>query len=329
MLVMNALIDVLQIVSGVAPWELGIDKLKENKLSSSYRSKTIWLKKLKYVVRILDEINVNYVLIKYLDIPFAYMQDIDLLIESPSDRRKLFEKLLNLGFIPFQSIFPPHKDKLEFRLMEKNIDVDIYPNPSWWKIRFAPDFLITATRKKTRLGSLEVYVPDPTYDLLITVTHSYAHSTITLGELAHEVKLLMFNSIHWSTFTALTEIYHLEQAALSHLMLLKQLLRIAKKYNTSSRSCFLYENFEKMTNVVNLLLSKSALNRKIASIVLSKAFNSSFPITLPINTRAFSALHEVYLGMLKKHRFQSNELQTYIMLLMGAGRMRKRLRKYT
>ncbi len=329
---MGELVSVIYVAKGTPPHKLGIHKLRENKLSSSHMEKVIWLKKLSYVVNILNEIDVEYVLIKYLNLPFARMQDIDLLVEDPNERKKLFRKLLDLNFIPFQSILPPHKDKLEFWLPRMNIQVDIYPIPSWWKIRFAPDHIITMTREKVKIGSCEVYVPNPTHDLLIMITHSYAHGVITIGELAHEVKLLMSRKVSWDVFVSLTKRYHLEHAILSHLVLLRSLIQVAKEYDILPESRTLYENFENITNIVDLFLSESVLNRKIAIIIINKALNSHFPILLPVSARMFSAFHELGFSVFKRYNLQSNELQTYVIfaieLIVGGGRATKRPKKW-
>jgi len=314
---MSSLINVLRIVEGIPPWKLEIRKLKENKLFNSHMEENAWFRKLGFILSILNKIDIDYVLIKYLNVPFVYMQDIDLLVESLDDRKKLFRRLLNMGFVPLRSILPSHKEKVEFWLPSAGIQVDIYPAPLWWKIRFAPDYFITATKEKVRIGLYDTYVPNPTCDLLITITHSYAHATITLGELAHEAKLLITRRICWSSFIKLVEKYHLEHAAISHLILLRPLLSIARDYGMLPKNEAIHKNFESIVEITDRLISKSVLNRKVATTVLNEAKLSQFPITLPIGIRVFSSTHEIALSMLKKRCFQCNEFQTYLVQVVG------------
>ena len=105
------------IIEGKNPKNLGIQNLYANKLCSSVHTKELWMESASWIVAVLNELGVEYVLIKYLDLPYAYMQDIDLLVEKNEDRQAIFYALKERGFTAYRSLLTPHPEKIE---LEKN-----------------------------------------------------------------------------------------------------------------------------------------------------------------------------------------------------------------
>jgi hypothetical protein len=295
------------IIEGENPKDLGVSNLYANKLSSSSYVKDSWMKKVAYVASLLNKLKVEYVLIKYLDLPYAYMQDIDLLVEKKEDRRVIFSALRAKGFLSYRSSLPPHPEKMEFIKYEREnqIQVDIYPEPSWWKISFAPKGLISSERVEKEILSTKVYVPSPTYDIYIIITHSYAHGIITLGELAHITKLILNSSIKWSSLLQLAERYKLEHSIYLYLVLLSEAhkdwpIPYAWEIKNMSRE-----------------INKYLLSRKLQDY-LSKLFRNSaahFPIKIPNSIRSLSALREIIIGLWRSEP-SFRELTTYYLLVL-------------
>lgn len=293
------------IIEGKNPRNLGISNLYANKLSPSSYIKESWMKQASWVASVLNELKVEYVLIKYLDLPYAYMQDIDLLIEKKEDRQVIFSALREKGFIPYRSLIPPNPEKIEFVKYEheNQIQVDIYPEPSWWKISYASTGLISSEMIEKEILGTKVYIPSPTHDIYIVITHSYAHGIITLGELAHVTKLILNHPIKWSGLLQLARRYKLEHSIYFYLVLISGALkdnRILREIQGASRE-----------------INQYLLSRKFQGYV-SKLFKDNkarFPIKIPNSMRSLSALREIIIGLWRNEP-SFRELTTYYLLVL-------------
>jgi hypothetical protein len=295
------------IIEDENPRNLSISNLYANKLSPSSYAKESWMKQASWVASILNELKVEYVLIKYLDLPYAYMQDIDLLVEKKEDRHVVFSVLRQKGFIPYRSLLAPNPEKIEFVKYESRnqIQVDIYPEPSWWKISYAPKGLISSTRIEKEFLGAKAYFPSPTYDIYIIITHSYAHGIITLGELAHVIKLILNHPIKWSSLLQLAKQYKLEHSIYLYLMLINQVLK--------------YSHIPQVQEIQEVLkeIDHYLLSRKFQSYA-SKFFKDNkahFPIKIPNLIKSLSALHEIIIGLWRNEP-SFRELTTYYLLAL-------------
>jgi len=296
------------IIEGENPKNLGISNLYANKLSPSSYVKGSWMKQALWVASILNKLKVKYVLIKYFDLQYAYMQDIDLLVEKKEDRQVIFSALRQKGFISYRSLLDPNPEKIEFVKYgcKNQIQVDIYPEPSWWKISYAPKGLISSKRIEKEILGTKVYVPPPTYDIYIIITHSYAHGRITLGELAYVTKLILKYPIKWSSLLHLAKRYKLEHSIYLYLILINQVL----KYSPIPQ----VQEIQEVLKEVNQYL----LSRKFQGYA-SKLFKNNkahFPIKIPNSIRLLSALREITVGLWRNEP-SFRELTTYYFFVLA------------
>jgi len=292
---LSELKSVLGLLNGLNPKKLGINQLRLNKLSNSNFEKEFWLRSVEKVIRILNDLRIDYVVINYLDIPYTYMRDLDLLVENKEDREELLLALKKNGYGVCRYSFLPFSDnKITYFDPETKLEIDVYPKLawSWWKITYAPPQTITSNKVKKRLISENVYVPSPTYDLYITAVHTHVHSKITLSEIAHFTKLILnhSNNINWQDLLLLARFHGIEHTLYAYLFLIQIILTYLKK-------C--------IPNVRNLL---SELHSQYSSSLLINLFikmllknNSNFPLKYPYLIRFLSFPREQMLKLQQFH----------------------------
>ena len=293
------------IIEGKNPRYLEISNLYANKLSPSSSIKESWIKSASWLVSILNELKVKYVLIKYLDLPYAYMQDIDLLIEKKEDRQLVFSTLREKGFVPYRSLIFPNPEKIEFVKYEHDnqIQVDIYPEPSWWKISYAPKGLITSKRALKVVSGSKVFVPSPTHDLYIIATHSYAHGVITLTEVAYITKVILNNQINWHHLISIAKQYKLEHAIFVYLFL-SNIVMMSMKRNDLR----LIKSLEDLGN--------SKLSQILKNLIIkAQKEGTHFPLLIPKLLRFLSALREILISLREGNKLSIRELSTYWLLI--------------
>jgi len=290
------------LLDGLNPKELKIARLRTNKLSASYNEKNSWLKSVAEVATFLNDLGVEYVLVKYIDIPYASMQDIDLLIENEESRHTLFSVLRKNGYTSCRSLFSPHPEKVEFTKFDHYFEIDIYPEPAWWKITYAPAGLISSAKILKNVSGTEVFLPTATHDIYIVITHSYAHGTITLAELAHVAKTILNNQINWPHLTSLAKHYHFEHAVYIYLFLIGKVLMSMG-----------YDNYE-LRKVLNEL-SHNFLSRRLRDTLLRNCSSKFFPIRIPLSFRFLSGFHEPLLLLTSGKNPTTRELSTYWLLV--------------
>lgn len=296
------------LINGLNPRSLKIHNIRANKLSTSSEDRKSWLKHLTEVIRLVDDLSINYVLIKYLDLPYVYMQDIDLLIEKRRDRQILFSALRKRGFTPYRSLFPPNPEKVEYVKLRFNFQIDIYPETAWWKLSYAPTGLITSNRILKEISGIKVYLPSPTYDLYMFITHSYVHRTITLAELAQVTKLILNNKVEWKNIAILANQYMFEHVVYIYLLLVNRVLKILG---------------QRPQGIHNLLdeLGRTVLSRKLSTIIKSaNTKDEYFPLKIPISFWFLSALREVSVSSILRKKPSIREFLTYWLLVISAGR---------
>ena len=94
---------------------------QNNKFDFTGKGLNRWKKTTTYALNLFEENEIDYCLIKAYDIPNAYMDDIDILIENKPQLNELYEKLLKLNFkfthVPFNDNM-----KISARNNELNIE---------------------------------------------------------------------------------------------------------------------------------------------------------------------------------------------------------------
>ncbi len=97
---------ILQEISSTLPSE----SLLKNNLDPSKSRLYLWKKLAKKITSLLDENSVKYTLMKAYDVPWAFMTDVDLLIENEMDMLKTITILKNENYnIEKLQFFYPNK----------------------------------------------------------------------------------------------------------------------------------------------------------------------------------------------------------------------------
>ena len=258
--------------------------MRPNKLSASNSEREFWMLSAEKTTSLFNNLEIDYVVINYLDIPYTNMRDLDILVEKNEDRAKLVSFLKKEGYIADRysaiSFFSDYKST--YTAPETGLEVDIYPKLawSWWKIPYSPVGLISSRKMKVPFGKGYTYVPSHTLDLYTTVAHSHAHSKISLAEVGYITKLLLkYNEvINWYYMLFLVERYGLEHTLYLHLLLANTVLKILNK------------NYPNLQNVIDALSTRYMCRLLVKN--LQKANSNHFPLQYPNITRFLSVPNE-------------------------------------
>ncbi len=176
-----------------------------------------WSKIANEITQAFDSHNVKYVLIKAYDVPYVRMTDVDLLVEDDKDIDAALSILEENNFCLQRDRYSLNHKKMTAVHTRTGLQIDIYPEATWFNMRFAKKFFITSRRVKKQINGFEAYVPDATMDLYIVATHSYNHGFITLAEAAHSVKLISTNHVDWELLIKTAKEYRLCHALYPYL----------------------------------------------------------------------------------------------------------------
>lgn len=259
--------------------------MRLNILSASNSEKEFWLASAEKVIALLNGLDIDYVLINYLDIPNTNMRDLDILVENNEDRAKLLSVLEEEGYVAcrYSPISFFSDNKLTYNAPETKLEIDIYPKLawSWWKIPYLPKGLVTSKKVKIVFGGEYAYVPSHTFDLYVTIVHSHAHSRIALAEVAYVTKLILnFNYvIDWHYLLFLSKKHGVEHTLYVHLFLVNEVMKNLNK------------NFQNIQNVMDEL-SKSCMSRLLLRKLQKSLYRSHFPLQYPYLTRFLSIPNE-------------------------------------
>jgi hypothetical protein len=300
------------LVRGTNPKTLDIHNIRANKLSTSIEERKKWIKQFEEVIKIVDNLGIDYVLIKYYDLPFVCMQDIDLLIEKQKDRHILFSALKDEGFTPYQQQPRPIPEKIDFIKDKYEFPVDIYPKTAWWKISYAPKDLIPSTSIVKELSGIKVNLPSPTYDLYMIITHTYSHGVITLADIAQVTKHILENKVDWDHIILLAKRYMLEHVMYLYLLVVNHIL---SQLGRPSREI----------KRVLAIFGKTWLSRKLGTIIEPKTRHKHFPLKIPLSLRVLSALREISVSSLYRRKATSRELKTYWLMVIQMARGHSRI----
>lgn len=157
-------------------------EMRSNGFSGNVETLIEWKKEARRVIDLLHKIDVKYVLIKALDVPYARMTDVDVLIEHPLELLDAAEALYKEGYQLFKFRLYNHPLKIAARKNDSPVSIDIYPEPSWVQLRSADRYFVTSCREKRVIHGVEAYIPKPWIDAYLIATHSYSHGRILLAE---------------------------------------------------------------------------------------------------------------------------------------------------
>jgi len=134
--------------------------------------------------------NVNYMLIKDLDIPFALLSDIDLLLYDYIELLKAAIILENEGCNIYKFRLLAHP----FKVMATNcknevFEIDLYPHPMWIRKIVASTDEIFKTKHFGIRYDIEMPLPAPPMDFYLIATHAWSHLRLTLAETLYLLKL--------------------------------------------------------------------------------------------------------------------------------------------
>lgn len=172
-----------------------------------------WLQLLKYISNLLDENGVKYVVIKFLRYPWSLMDDLDLLIPDPMQQLKALEALQKENFDFFRSnelLAHPLKISVVRRGGDQlKISVDIYPEPSWNRVKVSEGTIIISRRVILNIDKIEAFFPSPEDDLYLVGTHAYKHLRFTLAEILHGLEIISQyeNTLDWEYMLNLAQCY--------------------------------------------------------------------------------------------------------------------------
>jgi hypothetical protein len=134
--------------------------------------------------------NVSYMLIKDLDIPFALLSDIDLLLYDYIELLKAAITLENEGCIIYKFRLLAHPFKvMATNCMDGTFEIDLYPHPMWIRRIVASNDEVFKTKYFGIRYGIEVLLPTPPMDFYLVATHAWSHLRLTLAETLYLLKL--------------------------------------------------------------------------------------------------------------------------------------------
>jgi hypothetical protein len=295
------------IVKGENPSKLGHTKLKQNKLSDSTILYDRWNRNLSATAAFLNQIGINYVLIKNIDIPYAFMKDIDFMIEGKNDVARLKTALKQLNFV-VQKRDLAKSDKVTAigEWAGSRVEIDVYVDPAWWKIDYAPHGLISSKCVKKEVFGRVVCVPPPTFDLFILATHSYWHGSVSLAEVSQIAKLILIGKIEWDALLSMARTYHLEHPVYLYLTLINEVFHQMGHEDAGFQRCIAE-------------LKRNHLCRLLVDAVEKK--NRCFPLQIPYIFKLVSSVDELLTSFTQK-RLSYKEGQSYFLCLLMRSRIR-------
>ena len=180
----------------------------QNKFDFTNNALEIWKKRTLYTIKLLEENNAPYTFIKTHDVPFAIMEDVDVLLEDHSKLKEIYQILKKLQFNFYHVQF---NDKLKLSAIntESNLEIDFYPDSKWGVLRYARKNEITKTRRFGTKHGIKTYFPSPEHDIYIIASHSYYHGRITLLEVISTAKLILEQSPPLEKIISLAHRFHL------------------------------------------------------------------------------------------------------------------------
>ena len=303
---------ILGLLSGTPLGELNIIPEKNRLTEFFYENNEAWKKTAEEITNNLDNMGINYVLMKVFLVPNVHLDDVDLLIENKDDALKTLSMLRQAGYSLYTDRYSLNRLKVTAISSASGIQVDVYPEATWFNMRYAPKSFITAQRIRRSAWGISAYLPNPTLDLYIVITHSYNHGFVSLAEVAYVVFLLTKYEIDWSMLKELSNSYKLNHALILYL----KIARLCMKNDASKKE---------VDNLIKKILEKDLLSR-IYSEWFEKTPAKSFPVKIPYKLRILSAVIRIFRPSLKFYTKVYDELLGYGLALLYRGDRREVLK---
>lgn len=244
----------------------------QNKFDFTGQTLKTWKKSANHAITILEDHGVNYTLIKAYDVPFALMDDVDILVENQIELRKLYTNLIETGFT-FRHV--PFNDELKLAAMNKELDVEIdfYPDSKWSELRYAKQGLISQNRIKKTVHGIEAFIPKPEHEIVIIASHAYYHGRINLLEVLHTIRTISNEELNFEEIFQLSKSFHMQNGTLILLSIVDQLLEnygfnvlpkkileglneiSQKRFQNLAKKSFEFEDFPIKFSIPDLLCS--------------------------------------------------------------------------
>lgn len=195
-----------------------------NKLDFSGESLVKWKKMASYAIEFLDRNGIEYCLIKAYDIPFAFMEDVDILVENRAQLLQVYSLLMSEGF-RFKHV--PFNDELKLSSLkqESNIEIDFYPDSKWGQLRYSKRGSILPCRRLGSKHGIKAWIPSAEDEVSMIASHAYNHGRITLLEVIAAARLIMEESPDLNTVLSTARRFHLEGATSVLLLAADQLMK--------------------------------------------------------------------------------------------------------
>lgn len=217
---------------------------QNNKFDFTGKGLNRWKKTTSYALNLFEENKIDYCLIKAYDIPNAYMDDIDILIENKPQLGELYEKLLKLNFkfthVPFNDNM-----KISARNNELDIEIDFYPDAKWGDLRYAKPNLISNNKRMNQKHGIDAITPKAEHEIYMIASHAYGHVRTNLLEVLNTIKIIIDEEPDFTEIIQLAEKFHMQNPTLVLLSLANNFMvefgitSIDKKY------------FKKLKNISN------------------------------------------------------------------------------
>jgi len=201
-----------------------LDFQLKNRFDFTGKSLENWKRIALYATKHLHDSNVDYLLIKAYDIPFAIMDDVDILIENQKQLRYFYDKLIKSEFI-FKHI--PFNDQLKLSAINSklNIEIDFYPDSKWGELRYAKKYSLSSNKINNTKHRIQTFTPNPEHEIYIVASHSYYHGRINLLEILNTVKIILDQNPNLSEIITLAKAFHLQNGTLILFSKVNQLLK--------------------------------------------------------------------------------------------------------
>ena len=279
---------------------------QKNRLSVSFHEHIRnWAETAENVTLSLDSLGIKYVLMKVFLVPNVRMDDVDLLVENEKDVHDALNMLRQKGYSLYSDRYSLNPLKITAMPNKNNIQVDIYPEATWFNMRYAPTFFISSNRIKRDAWGFQAYMPNPSLDVYIVATHSYNHGFISLAEAAHVVRLMSEHNLNWDLLKDLADSYELNHALLIYLKIAQLCVKERK-------------NQAEISTLINEVLQKDSLSR-FYSEWFDRASKRGFPLKIPLKLRMLSASVRLFRPYLNSYTKVYDEILGYGLAFLYRG----------
>ena len=197
---------------------------QNNKFDFTGKRLEKWKRTAVYAINLLKENEIDYSLIKAYDVPYAYMDDIDILIENKPQLSNLYEKLLNQNFKFIHNVFNDNL-KVAARNDELDIEIDFYPDAKWSDLRYARSGLISRHKRMNKKHGIEAMTPKAEHEIYMIASHSYVHIRVNLLEVLSTIKIIIDEEPNFTEIIQLAEKFHMQNQTLVLLSLANNLMK--------------------------------------------------------------------------------------------------------